>query len=260
MATSRTPPDGPDDAEFDAWFDRLAGRVPGPATQAAHREADVLRAALEAEADPQWQAHTSDEAVERQWQALEAQLTAARAAETRALAGAQQAAAPAVQTARPTHTAKPNAWRRWRDAIFGDASSTRSARPARWAGAAALAGIVALAVTLSPMLDPWRDPGGADLSPGQQLQGAPGAGSDTRVQTRATRTPRRDAEALAAALRASPVAAQPDLYSDPNGDRRVVILEVELEGTQLDSAGAVFEAQGLRRPTRVGLARVEFGR
>lgn len=261
MVTSRNPPAGPpadrpdgqDDADFDAWFDRLAGRVPGPAAQPAHREADMVRAALSAEVDPQWQAHTSDEAAEREWQVLERQLAAARAT---------KAAAPvAVQAARPAPSARPSAWQRWRNARTGGGRGAASSPwPARWAAGAALAAIAVLAVTLSPWLDAWRDPGGAGLPPAQVLMGGPGAGVDARVQTRATRTPRRDADAFAAALRASPAAAQPSLYSDPHGAAQVVIVEVELDGAQLDSAGTVFEAHGLRRPSRVGLARVEFGR
>lgn len=235
------------------WFDRLAGRSTGEAQHPAQHEADELRRVLDAEAA--WQASQSDAETQRQAVILRQRL-AARLQGDRAAAvpdARDQATPPAPKAAAPPW------WQRWRDAMFGGGTAA-SPWPARWAAAGALAGITALTVALLPQLEAWRDAGGAGLAPAQVLMGGPGAGADARVQTRATRTPRRDAEAFAAALRASPVAAQPGLYSDPHGAPKVVIVEVELEGAQLAPAGTVFEAHGLRRPVRVGLARVEFGR
>lgn len=254
MATSHDPTSRNDGERSDfsdsdlLWFDRLAGRSAGPAQHPAQHDADELRRVLDAEAA--WQASQSGPETRRRADMLRQQLAAQLLAD-----GAAAAAHVNDETTAP---AAPPWWQRWRNALFGD-TSTASPWPARWTGAAALGGIAALTVALLPQLDAWRDPGGVGLQPAQVLMGG-GSGTDARVQTRPTRTPRRDAEAFAAALRASPTAAQPGLYSDPLGDAKVVIVEVELEGSQLASAGAVFEANGLRRPVRVGLARVEFGR
>ncbi len=260
MATSPTPPGGngakhDDFTDSDAlWFDRLAGRSTGQATHASQHEADLLRAALEMETDPEWRARTSAEAAEQHWQSLERQLAAAR--EPRAVApGATAPVAPSPPPARaaPRQSTPPNTWQRWRDALLGGGTA---AAPARWGAVAALAGVAALAVALWQQAGPGRDIGGEGLPPGSVLMGGTG---DARVQAVDTRTPRRDAEAFVAALRAA-AALQPGLYSDPDGVAGVVIVDVEIEGDQLAAAAAVFERRQLKAPPGVGLARVVFSR
>ena len=82
-------------------------------------------------------------------------------------------------------------------------------------------------------------------------------GADARVQRSVSPTPRRAAEALAAALRVAGL--QPGVYRDADAPAsRVVLVDVDIDAEQLDAAGRVFEQHGLRRPALVGLARVVF--
>lgn len=249
------PGGGADFSDSDqAWFDRLSGNSTGPALKAAEREADVLRSALDAREAAKWAKALDPAESERQRQRVHQNIAQARAASAAAREQAAPAppAAPAPSVPRAP-TAQPGLWSRWRDALLGGGA----AWPPRWGAAGALAGVVGIALVLGPLRatlwGPEPDLDGPPLRPGPVSKG----GADARVQRSVSPTPRRSAEALAAALRVAGL--QPGVYRDADAPAsRVVLVDVDIDAEQLDAAGRVFEQHGLRRPALVGLARVVF--
>jgi hypothetical protein len=252
-----------------AWFDQLAGRPAAVPSAAAQREAELLREALAARAETARAgepAAAEQTTAERQWQRVQRKIAAAQAVHA---SQAAQAAAPATPPQRapanppaprpaaglaPTprrQPTRPGLWSRWRDALFGGGA----AWPARWGAVAALAGVAGLAVVLVPQLVSDRDIDGPPLEPGMVLKGGPEQG---RVQRITSATPRRDAEAFAAALRAAGL--RPGVFRDADAAAgSVVFVDLDIEAGQAAAAAKVFEARQLKRPAE-GFARVVFAR